>query len=73
MYFLEVGQHNLPHVHAEFSGEWAVLEIPSGHVIDGDLPSRKMRTLQAWIELHQEELMERWEKAVTGHLVTKID
>lgn len=73
MYALDVGQHDLPHVHAEYGGEWAVVEIPSGRLIDGDLPSRKMKKLQAWIELHEAELVERWAEAIAGSKIEKID
>ena len=73
MYPLDVGQHNLPHVHLRCEGEWAVVEVPSGRLLDGDLPSRKMRKAQAWIELHEAELMERWADGIRGKKIKKVD
>lgn len=35
----------------------AVYEIPNGNVLEGSLPSNKERLVQAWIEIHKEDLM----------------
>ena len=51
----------------------AVLKIPEGEVLEGDLPSRQMKLVQAWIELHQDELMADWHLASTGQTPFKID
>ncbi|CAN5635972.1 hypothetical protein BH18ACI3_BH18ACI3_19350 [soil metagenome] len=32
-----------------------------------------MKLVQAWIEIHQDELMANWELGVNGHAVFKID
>jgi hypothetical protein len=32
-----------------------------------------MRLVQAWIEIHQEELMADWELAANGNEIFKID
>jgi len=42
-------------------------------LIEGDLPTKKMRLLQAWISIHEEELMADWALAVKGEPVFKID
>ena len=42
-------------------------------MLDGRIPSSKMKLLQAWIELHKEELMADWALAVSGELPYKID
>jgi len=51
----------------------AVLKIPGGEVLEGDLPSRQMKLVQAWIELHQDDLMADWHLASTGQTPFKID
>ncbi len=43
-----------------------MLAIPEGDVLDGTLPPSKLRLVQAWIEIHQEELMADWDLAVDG-------
>jgi len=37
------------------------------------LPQPKMKLVQAWIEIHREDLMADWKLAVAGEPVFKID
>jgi len=73
MYALDTRQHNLPHIHVEYQGKEAVLEIPTGEIIVGALPPNKMKLLQAWIEIHQEELLADWSIAVKGGEIFRIE
>jgi hypothetical protein len=73
MYFIDRKRHKLPHVHVRYQDDEAVLSIPDGRVLEGRLPVRKMKLVQAWIEIHQEELMADWSLAVQGQPVFKID
>ena len=58
MYFDE---HNPPHIHVRYQGETAVFNIQSGDLTDGSLSKRNIRFVQAWIELHREDLLANWE------------
>ncbi len=60
MYYFDNRQHNLPHVHVRYGEEEAVLTIPEGEIIEGVLRSNKLKLVQAWIEIHHEELMANW-------------
>ena len=51
----------------------AVISIPDGTVLEGTLKSAKLKLVQAWIEIHQEDLMADWRLAVNGQAVFKID
>ena len=73
MYFMDNKQHHLPHIHAKYSGEEVIISLPDGKVLDGKIPSSKMKLLQAWVEIHKEELMADWELAVSGEQPYKID
>ena len=73
MYFFDDKQPHTPHVHAECSGDKAVFAIPTAELLAGKLPSGKMRLVQAWIEIHRDELMADWRLAVNGEEVFKID
>lgn len=73
MYYFDNKKHNEPHVHVEYSGEEAVISIRDGSVLEGSLRTAKLKLVQAWIEIHQEELMADWQLAVTGQSVFKID
>lgn len=41
-------------------------------MLEGSIPSSKMKLLQAWIELHKDELMADWELAISGEQPYKI-
>ncbi len=49
MYFFDNQQHNLPHVHVHYQDYSAIVEIPSGSVIEGKLPKAKLKLVDAWI------------------------
>ncbi len=55
MMFDDIKQHNKPHVHVKYAEYKAVIGI-DGELIAGSLPSRQLRLLQLWIDLHAEEL-----------------
>lgn len=73
LFYFDNQQHHCPHIHVHYQDESAVIEIPTGKVLEGSLKSNKMKLVQAWIEIHQEELMADWELAVNGDEVFKID
>ncbi|HIE12250.1 MAG TPA: DUF4160 domain-containing protein [Desulfotomaculum sp.] len=51
----------------------AVVGIPEGEVLEGELPANKMKLVEAWIEIHRDELMASWELAISGQNVFRID
>lgn len=73
MYFFDDKQHHVPHVHAEYSGHDAVFAITSGEPLAGDLPPGKAKLVQAWIEIHRDELMANWKLAINGDELFKIE
>lgn len=73
MYYFDNKKHHLPHVHVQYSNEEAVISIPDGEVIEGSLRSNKLKLVQAWIEIHREELVADWELAVNGRPIFKIE
>ena len=73
MYFFDDRQHHVPHVHAEYAGQKAVFDVTNGAVLAGILPPGKARLVQAWIEIHRDELLANWSLAVNGEEVFKIE
>lgn len=73
LYFYDNKQHHLPHIHVEYQEHTAVILIPDGTIIEGSLPSNKLRLVLAWVEIHHEALMADWKLAVSGQAVFKID
>ncbi|BAP54818.1 hypothetical protein THII_0521 [Thioploca ingrica] len=73
MYYFDNKQHHLPHIHVKYQDQEAVISIPEGNLLEGELKTNKMKLLQAWIEIHQEELMADWELASQGETIFKIE
>jgi shikimate kinase len=73
MYYLDNKRHHVPHIHVKYQGQDAVIAIPDGKILEGDIKPNKMKLIQAWIEIHQDELMADWELATTGETVFKIE
>ncbi|MBS7350328.1 MAG: DUF4160 domain-containing protein [Comamonas sp.] len=73
MYVLDTDKHHHPHVHVRYNEFKAVFKIPDGQLLEGGLPTRQMKLIQAWIELRQEDLMANWYLASTGQTPFKIE
>jgi len=73
MYYFDDEQHHTPHIHVKYQNENAVFSIPDGELITGNIKRNKMKLIQAWIEIHQEDLMANWELAINGNEVFKIE
>ena len=66
-------EHKPPHIHVEYQGKEAIVDIFSGAVLEGSLSSRHLRFVQAWIEIHKEELVANWDLCQKGDKPFKID
>ena len=73
LYFLDNKRHKRPHIHVRYQEDEAVIAIPDGEVLEGTLPPGKMRLVQAWVEIHREDLMADWQLAVDGEQPFKIE
>ena len=73
MYFMDNRRHHRPHVHARYQDDEAVLSIPEGELLEGGLPPGKLRLVQAWVEIHTDELMADWQLAAGGQQPFKIE
>ena len=59
-------QYNKPHFHARYQGKKASIAIEDGSLLAGDLPSKQLKMVQVWADLHKDELMADWELASAG-------
>lgn len=66
MFYRDNRQHHLPHIHVRYQNEEAVIAIEDGSVLQGALPVKQMKLVQAWVELRKEDLMADWQLAVNG-------
>jgi len=65
--------HHRPHFHAYYQEAVAVYGIAPVELLAGSLPVRQQRFVEAWAELHQEELMRDWALLQQGRLPTPIE
>ena len=66
------GKHNIPHIHVEYSGEELVIGL-DGTILEGDIPKNKRKLLDAWMEIHHEDLLANWTLLNSGEQVFRID
>jgi len=72
LFLLDNKHHNIPHIHARYAEFEASVGIEDGEILARNLPRKQLRLVQAWIELHRDELMADWELAVNGEEPYKI-
>ncbi|MEX0717274.1 MAG: DUF4160 domain-containing protein [Planctomycetaceae bacterium] len=66
MYFEAGGPHHLPHFHAYYQDDVAVVGLNPIRFLAGGLPRRQRRLVEEWAVLHQDELIENWERLQRG-------
>ena len=59
MYFDDMKQHNIPHIHIQYAGSKAIYDL-DGMRIKGNLPNKQSKMDEAWILIHSEELHLLW-------------
>lgn len=56
-----------------YQNDSAVFSIEPVELIAGDFPRRQLRLVEAWAELHQEELTRDWDLLQAGRRPLPID
>ena len=65
MYFAP-REHPPPHIHAYYGEHKCVIDIRTTEVTEGVLPVKQRRLLEAWTQLHQDELLANWQLVMNG-------
>jgi hypothetical protein len=73
LFFFDTDRHQIPHIHVRYAEFSASIDILSAEILDGRIPQRQLRLVQAWIEIHRDELMADWALAVEGNTPFKIE
>jgi len=73
MYAEPSAPHHRPHFHAYYQDSVGIYSIDTIELMSGALPRRPHRLVEAWAELHQDELVTNWERLQAGQLPHKID
>lgn len=55
--------HPPPHIHVEYQGFEALVNIATGEVTEGELPRKVASIIQEWSQVHQAELQANWRRA----------
>lgn len=71
--FVETGgPHHRPHFHAYYGDDVAIYALSPIELIAGELPRRQQRFVEAWAELHEDELSADWQRLQSGQLPLPI-
>lgn len=60
MYF---GDHSPPHIHAEYAGQQARIDIKTLAIFGGAIPPRALGLAIEWTSIHRQELLDLWQSA----------
>ncbi len=72
MFFVDNKEHKLPHIHVQYNEFEAIYAIETGDLLGGELPKRQAKLVEAWIEIHRDDLIADWTLAVNGEMPFKI-
>ena len=64
--------HSPPHFHAKYGDDHASIRIDNGEILQGVLGARAKRLVEEWRVLHEEDLLEDWERAQARQPLNKI-
>ncbi len=73
MYAEPGAPHHRPHFHAYYQDAVGVYAVDTIELIGSALPRRQHRLVEAWAELHQEELLANWDRLQAGQPPERID
>lgn len=66
-------QHSRAHFHVYYQEQTAVCGIDPVEILAGSLPRRQQRLVEAWAELHQEQLQEDWDRLQSGRAPVPVE
>lgn len=73
MFVEPTAPHHQPHFHAYYQEVVAVYGIAPVELRAGMLPVRQRRLVEAWAELHQDDLLRDWELLQQGQRPRPIE
>ena len=59
MFFHDNDKHHEKHIHVKCNEQEAVYDL-KGNILEGRIPYKKNKLVQAWITIHKEELESLW-------------
>lgn len=65
------GKHHKPHIHCIYGDDEIVIAL-DGEILEGSIPKNKLKLIEAWITLHEDELQANWKLLGDGDGYFKI-
>lgn len=53
------GHHNEPHIHIKYN-EFEMSMTLDGKILDGNIPNKQKKIVEAWRVMHEDELKAAW-------------
>lgn len=72
MFFNDNEQHHLPHIHVQYAENNATYDL-EGKLLVGNIPNKQKKLVEAWIEIHKDELYKLWNLIQDGKETFKIE
>lgn len=72
MFFNENQKHYKEHIHVRYN-EYEIVYDLDGNILEGDLPVKQRKLVEAWIEIHQNDLKNLWNTMQSYGKMFKID
>ena len=72
MFVERSGQYHEPHFNAYYQRAVASYGIDAIQMLAGQLPNRQQRLVEAWAELHIQELLDNWQRLQNDQPPVKI-
>ena len=70
--FMNFNDHLPPHFHVRYQDQEVTVDIETG-IVTGRMSKRALRMVFEWLEIHQNELMDNWERARAREALSKIE
>lgn len=65
-------EYNPPHFHAYYQDKRAIVDLLNCDVTISDFPKKQIKMIEAWAELHQDELLANWNLCMNGETPFQI-
>ncbi len=65
------GENNPPHFPASYQGYYATFSL-NGDLMEGEMPKAQCKLINAWAEIHKDELLANWNLAIEEQPLYKI-
>ena len=66
------GKHHKPHIHCLYGSDEIIIAL-DGEIIEGNFPKNKLKLIEAWMTLHEDELFANWKLLSDGDGYFKIE